>query len=84
MHTTLRSSASRHRSAIPRRRLKAEPARRCLIDGVPVPESLLQPVMAGVGDQYPALTSSGRDLYVEIPAGGRMALRSDSVALALP
>jgi len=41
-------------------------------------------VMAGVGDQYPALTSSGRDLFVEIPAGGRMALRPDSVALALP
>jgi hypothetical protein len=58
--------------------------RSVLIDGVPVPESLLQPVMASVGDEYPALTSSGRDLYVEIPQGGRMALRPDSVALALP
>jgi hypothetical protein len=58
--------------------------RSVLIEGVPVPESLLQPVMASVGDQYPALTSSGRDLYVEIPEGGRMALRPDSVALALP
>ena len=58
--------------------------RNVLIDGVPVPEALLQPVMASVGDQYPALTSSGRDLYVEIPEGGRMALRPDSVALALP
>jgi len=58
--------------------------RSVLIDGVPVPESLLQPVMASVGDQFPALTSSGRDLYVEIPTGGRMALRSDSVGLALP
>ncbi len=58
--------------------------RSVLVDGVPVPDALLQPVMAGVGDQYPALTSSGRDLYVEIPEGGRMTLRPDSVELALP
>lgn len=55
-----------------------------LIEGVPVPEELLQPVMAGVGAQYPALTSSGRDLYVEIPAGGKITLLPDSVALIGP
>jgi hypothetical protein len=55
-----------------------------LIEGVPLPESLLQPVMSGVGQQYPALTSSGRDLYVEIPAGGRITLLPDSVGLTGP
>ena len=55
-----------------------------LIDGVPVPDGLLQPVMAGVGDSYPALTSSGRDLYVEVPPGGRITLTPDSVSLTRP
>jgi hypothetical protein len=55
-----------------------------LIEGVAIPDNLLQPVMAGVGQQYPALTSSGRDLYVEIPAGARITLLPDSVGLTGP
>jgi hypothetical protein len=55
-----------------------------LIDGVPVPDGLLQPVMAGVGDSYPALTSSGRDLYVEVPPGGRITLQPNRVGLTRP
>jgi len=54
------------------------------VQGIPVPETVLQPVMAGVGRQYPALTETGRDLFVRVPAGGRMALVPGGVRLSAP
>ncbi|HKV74166.1 MAG TPA: hypothetical protein VJN95_06585 [Gemmatimonadales bacterium] len=54
------------------------------IAGFAVPEPFLQPYLAGVGQRYPALTSSGRDLLVQIPPNGRVALGADSIHLSLP
>jgi hypothetical protein len=54
------------------------------VQGIPVPETFLQPLMAGVGKQYPALTETGRDLLVQVPAGGKMALVSGGVRLTAP
>jgi hypothetical protein len=54
------------------------------IQGFPIPETLLQPMMAQVGRQYPALTETGRDLFVQVPAGGRMALVPGGVRLSGP
>jgi len=54
------------------------------VQGIPVPETLLQSVMTGVGRQYPALTETGRDLFVQVPPGGRMALVPGGVRLTAP
>jgi hypothetical protein len=54
------------------------------IHGIPVPETMLQPMMAQVGRQYPVLTETGRDLFVQVPAGGRMALVPGGVRLTGP
>lgn len=45
---------------------------RVLINGVAVPEFLLAQILYAVGRQYPALTETGRDLYLQIPPDGRM------------
>lgn len=54
------------------------------VSGIPVPEALLAPVLANIGSQYPALTATGRDLYVQIPAGARVRLIPNSVQLIGP
>lgn len=54
------------------------------VQGIPVPESVLQPLMSNVGQQYPALTETGRDLFVQVPAGGKMALVPGAVRLTAP
>ena len=54
------------------------------VSGFPFPEFLLAPMMASVGRQYPALTKSGRDLYVQVPPDARFALRKGAVAIAVP
>lgn len=54
------------------------------IRGLPVPESILQPVMTNIGTQYPALTATGRDLYVQVPDGATMQLVPGGVRLAGP
>ncbi len=54
------------------------------VQGVPIPETFLIPMMADIGRQYPALTSTGRDLYVQVPAGASMALVPGGVALTAP
>ncbi len=54
------------------------------VSGFPFPEFLLAPMMASVGRQYPALTKSGRDLYVQVPPDARFALREGAVAIAVP
>ena len=52
------------------------------INGFPFPEFLLGPMMAQVGRQYPALTASGRDLYVQIPPDGTVRLGDGAVLIA--
>ncbi len=54
------------------------------VGNIPVPELLLQSMLFNVGDRYPALTKSGRDLYVEIPPDGRLTLAAGAVRLAVP
>lgn len=54
------------------------------VGGVPIPETFLIPLMADIGRQYPALTASGRDLYVQVPAGAKMHLIPGAVTLAGP
>ncbi len=54
------------------------------VQGIPVPETVLAPMMRAVGQQYPALTDTGRDLFVQHPAGGNMKLISGGVLLTAP
>lgn len=54
------------------------------IRGQPVPEMILQPLLANVGTQYPALTRTGRDLYVQIPDGATMKLVDSGVQVVGP
>ena len=54
------------------------------VQGIPVPETVLAPMMRSVGEQYPALTETGRDLFVQVPVGGRMKLISGGVLLTGP
>lgn len=58
--------------------------RSATVDGIAIPEILLAPLMASVGRQYPALTETGRDLYVQIPAGAGVRLISGAVVLTGP
>jgi hypothetical protein len=54
------------------------------IGGVPVPEPFLAPVLSEIGRQYPALTATGRDLYVQVPAGAKMKLVEGGVTISAP
>jgi hypothetical protein len=54
------------------------------VQGIPVPEAVLTPLLSSVGKQYPALTASGRDLYVQLPSGAGMALEPGAVRLTAP
>lgn len=58
--------------------------RSATVDGIAIPEMLLAPLMGSVGRQYPALTETGRDLYVQIPAGASVKLTSGAVVLTGP
>jgi hypothetical protein len=54
------------------------------VGAFPVPEVLLHSMLLEVGERYPALTRSGRDLYVETPPDGRVTLVSGGVRLTAP
>lgn len=54
------------------------------VQGIPVPETVLNSMMRNVGQQYPALTETGRDLFVQVPEGGKMTLTSGAVLLTGP
>jgi hypothetical protein len=48
----------------------------------PVPEMMLHSLLLDVGVRYPELTKSGRDLYVQIPEDGKVALGIGIVVLS--
>jgi hypothetical protein len=54
------------------------------VQGVPIPETFLIPLMANTGRQYPVLSTSGRDLYVQVPAGAKLTLIRGAVELLGP
>jgi len=54
------------------------------IGGFPVPELILRSMLLDVGEHYPALTKTGRDLFVEIPQEGKLSLISGAVRLTMP
>ena len=54
---------------------------RVLINGVPVPEFVMISVLNSVGREYPELTESGRDLYLQVPPEGRILIRPGQIAL---
>ena len=54
------------------------------MNGVPLPDPLVQSALFDVGRQYPALTKSGRDLFVEIPRDALVVLESGGVRLIGP
>lgn len=51
------------------------------VNGFTVPEVFLGPVFMNVGKQYPMLTETGRDLFVQIPPDGGVALLPEGVRL---
>ncbi|MFZ5623469.1 MAG: hypothetical protein ACOY71_03435 [Gemmatimonadota bacterium] len=51
------------------------------LNDIPVPDVILQSVMAEVGRRYPVLTGNGRELLVQIPPDGRMALVPGGIRL---
>ncbi len=52
---------------------------RVLIGRFPVPETVLRYMLFDVGERYPALTKSGRDLFIEIPPDGRVSLVAGAI-----
>ena len=57
---------------------------RVTVWGFPVPEIVLRSMLFNIGDRYPELTKSGRDLFVQIPPDGAVALVKDGVRIAAP
>lgn len=58
--------------------------RSATVQGVPVPEMFLASLLADVGRRYPALTETGRDLFVQVPPGAGMGLVPGGVHLTGP
>jgi hypothetical protein len=54
------------------------------LNGIPVPEPLVYSALLEVGRQYPALTRTGRDLFVEVPLDATVALAAGGVRLLAP
>src|SRR6185503_14502588 len=57
---------------------------RVTVGGFPVPEIVLRSMLMNIGDQYPELTKSGRDLFVQIPPDGTVTLVTGGVKLTAP
>lgn len=52
-----------------------------IVNGFPIPESILAPFLLRVGQQYPVLTKTGRELLVAVPPDGKVSLVPDGVRL---
>jgi hypothetical protein len=57
---------------------------RVTVGGFPVPDIVLRSMLLNIGDRYPELTKTGRDLFVQIPADGSIVLVQYGVRLAAP
>ena len=57
---------------------------RVTVGGFPVPEIVLRSMLFNIGDRYPELTKSGRDLFVQIPPDGAVVLVKDGVRIRAP
>ncbi|MGQ0703892.1 MAG: hypothetical protein ACT4PM_12235 [Gemmatimonadales bacterium] len=51
------------------------------IGNFPVPETVLRYMLMDVGERYPQLTKTGRDLYIQIPPDGRVSLVAGAVRI---
>jgi hypothetical protein len=51
------------------------------VGAFPVPDLILRSMLLNIGERYPALTRTGRDLFVQIPEDGRIALVTGAVQL---
>jgi hypothetical protein len=49
----------------------------------PVPDTMLRLMMMDIGEKYPALTETGRDLFVQIPPDGRVTLSPGAVLISV-
>ena len=57
--------------------------KRVLVGSFPVPETVLRYMLLDVGEKYPALTKSGRDLFVEIPVDGQVSLVPGAIRIRI-
>lgn len=57
--------------------------KRVLVGSFPVPETVLRYMLLDVGEKYPALTKTGRDLFVEIPVDGQVSLIPGAVRIRI-
>lgn len=51
------------------------------VNGYQIPESILSSFLARVGQQYPALTKTGRELLVAVPPDGKVGLAINAVRI---
>jgi hypothetical protein len=54
------------------------------VNGVPLPDGILAATMLEVGKQYPALSRSGRSLYVQVPAFAQVQVLPGAIRLIGP
>lgn len=57
--------------------------KRVWVGSFPVPETILRYMLLDVGEKYPALTKTGRDLFVEIPVDGQVTLVSGAIRIRI-
>ncbi len=57
--------------------------KRVLVGSFPVPETVLRYMLLDVGEKYPALTKTGRDLFVEIPVDGQVTLVTGAIRIRI-
>jgi hypothetical protein len=56
---------------------------RVLVGRFPIPEDVLRYMLFDVGERYPALTKSGRDLFVQIPVDGQVTLVPGAIRIRI-
>jgi hypothetical protein len=54
------------------------------VNGVPIPDGFVAATMLEVGKQYPALSKSGRSLYVQVPLDAQVYILPGTVRLIGP
>jgi len=57
--------------------------KRVLVGNFPVPETVLRYMLLDVGEKYPALTKTGRDLFVETPVDGQVSLVPGAIRIRI-